>query len=170
MDAIQDMEFRLWNYIDGGGDPGERSLVERLVREQADWKEKYAELLEVHALIGQTELDEPSMRFTQNVMEEIARTAIAPATRQYINNKIIWGIAAFFLTVITAFLVYGFSQVDWSSDSGQLAGGIDLSRIDYSPFFDNTFVIFFMMVNIILGLLLFDRYLASRKKQYMKQD
>src|SRR5690349_8004057 len=84
------MEARLWAYIDGLSE--EASLIEKLVAENREWKEKYAELLDVHQLMGATELEEPSLRFTKNVMEEIARYQIAPATKEYINKKIIWGI------------------------------------------------------------------------------
>jgi len=35
--------------------------------------------------------------------------------------------------------------------------------------FNNTFVNAFMMLNIVLGLMLLDRYLDRKKKEFMKQ-
>ena len=159
-----EMEVRLWEYIDGlTTDPG---TIERLIAENAAWREKYAELLDVHELVQATTLEEPSLRFTKNVMEEISRLQITPAAKKYIDTKIIWGIVAFFLTVIIGFLGYGLSQATWSE--GSRAGssiGLDLGTIDYSRFFNNSFVNLFMMLNVILGLMLLDRFLAMKRKK-----
>ncbi|RYZ60983.1 MAG: hypothetical protein EOO14_06225 [Chitinophagaceae bacterium] len=158
-----DMESRLWDFIDGCST--ETTVVEKLIAENAAWKARYAELLDVHSLVQATELEEPSLRFTKNVMEEIARLQITPAAKKYINTKIIWGIAAFFITVIVGFLGYGFSKLDLSSGSAEgNAGGIDFTGVDYSRVFSNSFVNLFMMINVVLGLLLLDRYLAMKRK------
>jgi hypothetical protein len=163
-----DMERRLWDYIDGTSN--EASTIEKLIAENSAWRAKYAELLDIHSLVQVTELEEPSLRFTKNVMEEIARLQITPAAKKYINTRIIWGIAAFFITVIVGFLVFGLSQVDWSSGSGnRSAVGIDFTSVDYSRMFSNSFVNLFMMINVILGLMLLDRYLAYKRKKLMNR-
>jgi hypothetical protein len=165
MNNTVDIEARLWEYIDGFSEGEERSAVEKLIAESAEWKAKYHELLEVHQSINLVELEQPSMRFTKNVMEEIAKYHIAPATKTYINNRIIWGIGIFFITVIVGFLVYGFAQVDWTAASDSKSTlGVDLGKIDYSKMFSNNFVNMFMMLNVVLGLFLLDRYLDNRKK------
>lgn len=159
------MELRLWEYIDGLSE--EPSVIETLIAENALWKAKYAELLDIHQLVKATELEEPSLRFTRNVMEEIARLQIAPATKKYINTKIIWGIAAFFFTIIVGFLTYGFSQINWSSGSSATSPlGVDFTSVDYSKMFNNNFVNLFMMLNVILALMLLDRYLNWKKKNF----
>jgi hypothetical protein len=160
----EEMEARIWAYIDGLSE--EENFIEQLIKENAKWRTKYQQLLELNQLLQDTELEQPSMRFTKNVMEEISRIHIAPATKEYINKNIIRGIAAFFITVIVGFLVYGFSQVDWSAGNPGNPVGIDFTQVDYSRMFNNTFVNLFMMVNIILGLMLLDRYLTSKKKQW----
>src|SRR3954465_9654687 len=95
-----EMEQRLWEYIDGISPIEERSVVETLIRENAQWRTLYQELLQVHQSLTDIDLEQPSMRFTKNVMEEIAKHHIAPATKAYINKKVIWGIAAFFILSI----------------------------------------------------------------------
>ena len=158
-----EMEARLWAYIDGMSDEG--SVIEKLVAGNREWKAKYAELLGVHQLMSDTELEQPSLRFTKNVMEEIARYQIAPAAKKYINTKIIWGIAAFFITMIVGFLIYGVSQVNWSEASSTSSPiGVDLSSLNFSKMFNNSFVNIFMMLNTVLGLLLLDRFLNSKRK------
>lgn len=164
MNEQQNIEETLWNYIDGTMSPEEYSFVENLVQTNTEWKAKHAELLEVHNLMqNHIELEEPSMRFTQNVMEEISRLYITPAAQTYINKNIIWGIAIFFLTTIIGMLGYGFGLIDWSqSSSGTPDYG--LSNTDWSQFFSSTYMNIFIMINIVLGLMLLDMYLTKKKK------
>ena len=163
----EEIELKLWNYIDGALSSSEKSTIDKLIEENAMWKQKYAELLELQQLIHSTELEQPSMRFTRNVMEEISKYQIAPATKKYINNKIIWGIGIFFITIIVGFVIYGFSQVDWSDKSSYIIG-VDLGKVDYSKFFNNTYINIFMMMNVVLGLMLLDRVLSNKRKQFLE--
>ena len=163
------MEDRLWDYIDGSGNAAEKSFVENLIATQEVWRKKYHELLDVHQLMNTSlELDEPSMRFSQNVMEEITKYQIAPATKTYINKKIIYGIGIFFLVMIVGMLGYGLGQVNWSTATG--SGGPDnlsntINKIDYSKFYNNNFTTVFMIINVVIGLMLLDMYLGKKRKQ-----
>ena len=162
------VDDRLWEFIDGQSSIEEASAIEKLIETNKQWKEKYRELLELHQLVQSSALEEPSLRFTKNVMEEIAKYQIAPAAKAYINNKIIWGIGIFFITLFVGFLIYGFGQVDWNA-GGNDKLPIDISKVDYGKFFNNTYVNVFMMINVVLGLMLLDRYLAAKKKKLEKE-
>lgn len=164
MNTHQQMEERLWGYIDGACGAEEKSAIEKLLDSNVEWQSKYRELLDVHQLLHSTELEEPSMRFTRNVMEEIAKLHIAPATKSYINKKIIYGIGAFFITMIVGFLIYGFSQIQWTASSDNLIP-IDFNKVNFGAFFNNTYVNMFMMLNVVLGLMFLDRYLSNKKKK-----
>lgn len=167
MNKEMEMETRLWDYIDGTTGAAENSVMEQLIANDVEWRAKYSELLEVHSLIDLTELEEPSMRFSKNVMEEIAKYNIAPATKTYINNKIIWSIGLFFITLITGLVVYSIAQIDWSLGStSQSPIGIDFTQIDYSPIMSNYIVNMFVLLNIVLGLMLLDRFLDKKKRTF----
>lgn len=168
MNQQENIEKKLWGYIDGLSSPSEKTEVEKMLQANPEWKNKYQELLEVKQLVRSTELEQPSLRFTKNVMEEIARLHISPATKNYINKKIIWGIGGFFLTLITGFLIYAIGQVEWVSGTGSRIP-VDFSKIDFSKIFNNNFVNAFMMVNVLLGLVLLDRILASKRKKFYKE-
>ncbi len=162
----QEMEERLWNLIDGTATPEEKQGMEELIATNAAWKSRYHELLGLNELLQSSELHEPSMRFTKNVMEEIGKLQIAPATRNYINKRIVWGIGIFFITLIIGFIVYSIGQIDWStSGSSETKLPVELDKIDYSRIFNNSFVNIFMMVNVVLGLFLLDRYLSNKKRR-----
>ncbi len=164
----ESMEERLWQYIDGLSSQEEQSAIHSLIEANVQWKQKYHELLEIQRLIKSSDLEEPSLRFTKNVMEEIARYQITPAAKTYIDKKIIWGIGTFFLVMIFGFLIYGFAQIDWTA-SGDSKLPVDLSKLDFSKIFNNTYVNVFMMINVVLGLMLLDRYLSSRKKDRLRE-
>lgn len=165
-----DMEVRLWDFIDGTCSPEEKSFIEQLIATNLEWKAKYKELLEVHQLVsGNIELEEPSLRFARNVMEEIGKYQIAPAAKTYINKKIIWGIAIFFFTMIIGFFVYGFGQVDWSAGSGN-SKIYDVTRVNWSRFLNNSYTNIFLMVNTVLGLMMLDMYIRKKKKQLQEKN
>ncbi len=167
MNTQRNIEERLWEFIDGHSSLEEKTVIEKLLQTDAEWKAKYSELIEVNEMLQSSELESPSMRFTKNVMEEISKMHIAPATKSYINQRIIWGIGLFFLTMLVTILVYGFSQMDWNT--GESSAITDkLSKIDYSKFFNNTWVNAFMMINVLLGLVLLDNYFSNKRKQFRK--
>jgi hypothetical protein len=168
MNKPVDIEERLWNYLDGAGSAEERLFIEELIAANAEWKTKYQELLELQDLLAhRLELDEPSMRFTQNIMEAIGKHQIAPAARSYINKRIIWGIAGFFICCIIGFLIAGFAQVNWSSGNSATSiinfNKINLDKVDTSRIFNNTYTTIFMMINVVLGLVVLDMYLGRKK-------
>jgi preprotein translocase subunit Sss1 len=167
------IEERLWNFIDGTVSASEKTVIEQLLESDAEWKAKYHELLQVNELLKSSELEEPSMRFTKNVMEEISKLHIAPATKSYINKKIIWGIGIFFITLLVGFLIYGFGQMDWTAGQettlSKNINKFDLSKVDFSKFFSNTWVNAFMMINVVLGLVLLDNFLTNKRKEFRKQ-
>ena len=168
MKQEQNIEQQLWEYIDGISSDEKRTTIEKMLQSNLEWKNKYHELLELQQLLNTTELELPSMRFTKNVMEKIAQYHIAPAAKSYINKKIIWGIAGFFLTLIGAFLIYGFAQIDWNFQDNSKPL-IDFSTFDMGKVFNNNFVNVFMMINVLLGLVLLDRVLANKRKKFQKQ-
>lgn len=172
MNTQEQMEERLWDYIDGLSSSAERSAIEELIAANIEWRQKYRELLDVHQLMNISELEEPSMRFTKNVMEEIARYHVAPATKTYINKNIIRGIGAFFLTLITGFLVYMLGQFKWSitgSGSSRIApsniGELGLEKFNYEKVFNSAYTSIFMLIIVVLGLVMLDMYLQRKKKE-----
>jgi len=163
-------EARLWEYIDGGSEASEMLAIKKLIEENAVWREKYSELLAVHQMLQSSELEEPSMRFTKNIMEEISRLHIAPAAKTYINKKVIWGIGGAFIAMIVGFLIYAIAQINWSEGTSDTSMGFDLTRIDYSKMFNNNLMNAFMMVNIVLGLVFLDRYLANKRNKLIEKS
>jgi hypothetical protein len=169
MNEQQNREDRLWDFIDGLSIPAEQALIQELIVTDPEWQISYQELLEVHQLMNTTELETPSLRFSKNVMEEIAKYQVARATKSYINKKIIWGIGGFFIAMILGLLVYVFGQIHWADKStADNFTKYNLGKLDWGKIFTNTYINIFMMVNIVLALVLLDLYL-QRKKEHAQQ-
>jgi hypothetical protein len=163
----QDMEQRIWEFIDGHCSPAEKTAIAAKLAENPIWKNKFNELMSVHEMLQQEELDMPSMRFTKNVMEEISRYQVAPATKNYINKNVIRGITSFFLVMIVGLVIYFIGQIHWSSSStGNLvpAFSLDANKLNWSKMLNNTYVNIFIGINTILALILVDKYMQGRKK------
>jgi hypothetical protein len=167
MNNREQMDERLWNYIDGLGSTEERSAIKTLIETQGDWQAAHRELLEISQLVRNADLEVPSMRFAKNVMEEISKYHIAPATRSYINKKIIWGIGGFFIITILGFIIYALGQVQWSSAATATPDVLSqyTSKLDWSRFFTSAYTNVFILINVVLGLVLLDLYLQRRKEQ-----
>jgi len=173
----EEIEERIWDYIDGLSSPDEKSVIEQLIADNREWQIKYRELLAAHQLLDASELEAPSMRFTKNVMEEIARHQVAPATGTYINKNIIKAIGAFFLLMIAGFFIYVLGQFHWSGLSGNSSGsgGVitqygtslanNMDKLPWGKVFSSTYVNVFIMINTVLGLFLLDMYLHRRKEK-----
>ncbi len=162
INSSQSIEEQLWEYIDGTLPSEKRPVIDRLVEEDAAWKSVYWELLEVHHMLQSSELEQPSLRFTKNVMEKIPSHHILPAAKKYINKKIIWAIGTFFITLIAGFLIYGLSQVHWDSTT-KTNFFFDFSKIDFSRFFSSTYTYVFMMMIVVLGMMMLDNILRNNK-------
>lgn len=171
MEPQSNIENRLWDYIDGVCSEEEKSLVEQLIASNQEWKEKYKELLEAHQLMANIELEEPSLRFTRNVMEEIGRHHIAPSAKTYINKRVIWGIGAFFLLSIAGFLIYGIGQIFGSEISAPPVSidSINLDKINFGKLVNSTYTNIFLMINALLGLVLLDMYLRKKKNNLQEE-
>jgi hypothetical protein len=148
-----------------------RAAIQALIAGNREWQLKYQELLDIQQLMSGVETEVPSMRFTKNVMEEIARHQIAPATNSYINKNIIRGIAACFLLPMAVAFVYALTQLKGPGNNTPSLVSYDhaiqnhLEKINWNRIFSNTYVNIFVMINLILGLMLLDLYLQRNRRR-----
>lgn len=159
---MNSMEEKLWNYIDGSCTPDEQAAIARLIEQDEVYRRKYEELLSFDAQLTATELDEPPMAFTYNVMEQIRAEAALKPLKATIDNRIIKGIAAFFIVTITALMIYTLTLINWS------AGGMDwkmpqFSLPQLSGILNGTVIKAFLFFDAVLVLYLFDYWLRRKR-------
>jgi hypothetical protein len=158
------MEERLWDHIDGLGNTEERAEIERLIATDSAWKNTFESLLDTQRLLRASELEQPSMRFTRNVMDSITSLQVAPPTRSYINKRIIWGIGAFFGITILTSLVWLISSFKFGSGG---RAPVKLPMPDMSTFshIPSSVWTVFLIADAMLGLLFLDRYMRKRQER-----
>ena len=162
----QEIEKRIWEYLDDHCSEEEKALVIQQLASNAEWQSKHHELLVIHKLLQEQDLEMPSMRFTKNVMEEISRYQVAPATKNYINKNVIRGITAFFLTMIAGLFIYFIGQMHWatSSSNSLLPASLDANNLNWGKMLNNSYVNIFLGISAILGLILIDKYLQAKRE------
>lgn len=159
----QEIEVQLWEYIDGVCTTGMQLHIEQMISTDEHWKNCYRKLLTIHHSIKHDLAPEqPPMRFTKNVLDIIAGTAITAPTRKYINPIIINVIASFFIISISGLIIYAITLTNWEQPP------VNIRPLSFTENFDKVFsgkaFTFISCLNVITGLLLLDN-LALRKKR-----
>jgi hypothetical protein len=164
MEAKRRMEERIWAYMDGLLDGKEKAAVEKLLYTDPAWKKCHDSLRDLDRTLHSVSLEEPSMRFTKNVMEQITSLQVAPATGTYVNKRIIYGIGGFFLLLITATLAYVIPQLDFSQTSPeQFPVKLPSMEFDWSRYVNSTTLQVFFILDTVAALFFLDRYLQRKK-------
>jgi anti-sigma factor RsiW len=167
MEAKQEMEARLWAYLHGLADDAEKASIEKFLQTDPAWRSCHEQLVAEELSIRSLALDGPSMRFTRNVMEQVQALQVAPATRSYVNRKIVYGVGGFFLLLITATLAYIIPQLDFSQGvSGSLPVRLPAMDFDWNKYFNKTTLQVFVIIDAVAALFFLDRYLQRRKAQW----
>lgn len=160
---MNNMEEKLWNYIDGNCTPEEQKAMSSLIDGDAAVGAKYRELVALNTTFAQMDLDEPPMAFTYNVMEAIRTENAQVPLKAAVNKTIIRGIAIFFTVTIVALLVIVVASVKWSGQGlpASLTANFKMPEISS----DKTKVVVqaFVFFDVMLGLYLFDAYLRRKK-------
>jgi hypothetical protein len=109
------------------------------------------------------EITSPSPDFSKKVMGAIAGTSIAPASRTYINKKVVYGIGLFFLLLIAGTVAYALPSFNWSA-AGKFISPVDLGKLDISQYFNHKTLNSLLFLNVLLGLVFLDKYLMRRPR------
>jgi hypothetical protein len=160
------IEERIQSYMDGLCNEAERIEIAENIKSIPAWRDTYTSLHEIHILLQQDiEPMEPSMRFSKNVMDEIAGLKIARPIQQFINPwifRITAGILGVFLLAIVG---YAFSLTDFSSgisDSNLPIPSIQMPTVNWTSYLGQGTTMMLFMICTILGLYLADKLLSKK--------
>ncbi|TKC04984.1 hypothetical protein [Pedobacter frigoris] len=117
----------------------------------------------IDELLKSMELEEPSMSFTRNVMEQ-AKLEMPPVTlRTKVDKRIIYSIAAVFLCAITTTVGYLFtnSHLEYSISNAQLNFSFAMEKSTYSLLLKAL-----LFADLIIALFYFDKFLRRNLNSY----
>ena len=162
-----EIEMQLWEYIDGTGNVADMQRISVLIERDPVWQQKYEALQALHTSISNDmEMEQPSMRFGQNVMDAIAAQHIAPATKIYINKSIIRGIAALFILMLTVFFGIACATVYKGGGTSDVLSQLSFSKMNLGKYLNSTTINMILAVNVVIGLVLLDTMLRRRKARH----
>jgi len=154
------IEEQIWDYIDGKCDAETRRELEVKIAADGTYQAMYREFMAVNMQLRELALDEPPMAFNRKVMDLVALEVAPVSLKTRVDQRIITGIAIFFIVMIAAVIGYAFSQADYT-----------LPKMTFSFSFDShltpLLIKGFLFADALLGLLYLDALL--RKKGYKKR-
>lgn len=155
-------EEQLWNYIDGFCTSSEKAEIEARLAIDVEFHRLYVQLTEVNKQLStHLEIDEPSMSFTRNVMEQIQGEIAPVKLKTKVDNRIIYAIGGFFSLTLLAALIYAFATA--TSNFTFKMPSISLEA-DIQSLLTLTALKIFLFVDAVLLLIYFDSYLRRKSK------
>ena len=156
---MNNMEEKLWDYIDGTCSEEERLAIAALIEKDESWRKAFNNMSEINSDVSSLTLEEPSMAFSYKVMEGIRAHEAAKPLKTATNNYIISAIAGFFILSIVVLIVYLFSGTTQSVGGNNL----NLDLPDFSALASASTIKIFFYTDVMLLLFLVDAFLRRKR-------
>ncbi len=156
---MNNMEEKLWDYIDGTCSEEERLAIAALIEKDESWRKAFNDMLEINSDISALTFEEPSMAFSYKVMEGIRAHEAARPLKTATNNYIISAIAGFFIFSIVVLIVYLLFGIPQSVGSGS----VNLKLPDFSALASTSAIKIFFYADVMLLLFLVDAFLRRKR-------
>jgi hypothetical protein len=123
---------------------------------------KQQEEKEFKELFSALETEQPSMRFTKNVMDSIEGLPVASVSKHYVNPWIVKGIAASLIVVIL--ILSGYIFINAGSQTDYTAGLNSANHVEFLHKIKGSFALYAVLVNALLFLILIERLVSSKRR------
>jgi anti-sigma factor RsiW len=151
---MNNMEEKLWDYIDGTCSEEERVAIAALIEKDAAWQKAFNDMTQMNNAISEITLDEPSMAFSYKVIERIrAQEAIKPL-QTTTNTYVIGAIAGFFILAIIVIMMFLLVNGDSNANVNLPA---------FSVLTNSSAIKAFFYADVILLLFLVDAFLRRKR-------
>ncbi|MCY7410193.1 MAG: hypothetical protein LH473_07960 [Chitinophagales bacterium] len=158
---MKPIEEQLWEFIDGTCNADEKKAMEKLLQADPAINLLHQEFLSISKSLKSMELEEPSLRFTQNVMDRVALEPSPKPLVTKVDKRIINGIGGFFIITLSVLVIFSFTQLNWSAVNFNF--DFSLPQIDFTKYFGSAFTLGSVFVFSVLSLFSMDRYLQYRR-------
>jgi anti-sigma factor RsiW len=160
-------EEQLWDYIDGLSSEAESAEIAAKLATDEQFQQLYVQLLEVNQqLETHLEIDEPSMSFTRNVMEQVQHEIAPVKLKTKVDNRIIYAIGGFFALSLVSILVYAIATAVPNFTSS--IPSLNLEN-KFDGLLDTKVIMIFLFVNAVLLLIYLDGFLRKGMKKAQKK-
>jgi len=115
---------------------------------------------ELDALLKSMELDEPSMSFNRNVMEQVKLESVPVILKTRVDKRIIYSIAGLFMCFIVVVVAYAVANTSFDYKGFQKVNvKIDF---EFGKMISSQFLSVFLMVDAVIALIWLDRILRKK--------
>jgi anti-sigma factor RsiW len=160
----QYIEQQLWDYIDGNVPSEQRQAIEQAIAADPAWQVAYQELTTFDGYMKtNATAEQPSLRFTKNVMEQIATQPVSVPLKNYVNPMVVRGIAAFFALPILIIALYTLASVNWTLPAG-IGAKYSLSNISLPSVLSVDTAWYIIGLNVLLALVLLELLMKHRRR------
>lgn len=160
MEQREAIEMLFWEVIDGHAGEAEQARAKALMDASAANRALYRELQALHKAAGNAEQEQPSLRFSRNVMEAIARTEPARPVKKYYNPWILGALGLVFALLIGVQAVPLLKEIGKSRSTSSMLPSPDWSRFsDWLGAYSGYAI--FLVVPVVL--LLLDALIKKRR-------
>lgn len=157
------IELEIWDYIDGNGTAQQRQAVEAKIASDPVYHSLYKELLNINAEMAGMDLEEPSMSFTRNVMEQVKQEIAPVSLKTKVDKRIIYSISAFFIFAILGIVGYILASSDFAFQSFKFSNLQPSWSIDFNKYISPTFIKIFIFIDMILAFAYLDSFLRRKR-------
>lgn len=157
---MKTIEEEIWDYIDGSLDEQERHATAQRIETDAAYAQVYTEMMDLHQLMADAELEEPSMGFTNLVMDQVRPEPAPVALKTKTDPRIIYSLSGIFIAAIVFVAIYAVRSSTWS------LGEIEWPqwKLNLDLQIHPAFIQAFLFVDILLALVCLDRYIRPKKQ------
>jgi len=159
MQQEHEIEMQIWEYLDGLCAEADEARIAALIVDDAAWRRQYEIVKALHSELGTVAMEQPSMRFSRNVMDAVAQEHVAPSTKAYLNKWIVRGIAAFFFLLIGTLL----ATIVGTSDEEAQKTVFSLPRLNLPALSLGSVGYGLLMLNIVAALILLDAWMKGNR-------
>ncbi|WP_316819565.1 hypothetical protein [Pedobacter gandavensis] len=159
------IEDEIWDYIDGTSNEEQRLAIAAKIASDPVYRSLYEELLDINTQMTEMDLEEPSMSFTRNVMEQVKLETAPMSLKTKVDKRIIYGISAFFITAILSIVVYILVNSNFTFENFEISSFIPNKSLNFSKYISPAFIKVFLFIDLLLALVFLDTLLKRKRTQ-----
>ncbi|QES90044.1 hypothetical protein [Rhizosphaericola mali] len=164
-----EIEFIVWQFHHQLLSPTEQEDVALKIANATQWANILDKIKQEELQFQTLEEEQPSMRFTKNIMEAIQPLEIKKPIHNYVNKKIIQLAAIYFLAILTITVILLTNQIihNWDSSKSfqlniSLINPIQLNSM--TKYISPQLIYCFYGINLVTAMILIQNYLIHRIK------
>lgn len=158
------IEQKIWDYLDGNLDEKGRQEIERLIESNSEYRAVYEDLSDINNSLLKMDLEEPSLRFTGNIMDKLKNEPVPGSIKSLVDKRIIYGLLIFFLSAIAFLLAVLMFRLDWSTPTEGFDYSVNIAvkmpQVDPGRF--DWVIKGFFFLDTVIVLYLFDYFLRRK--------